>query len=64
MDPVNRRRVWDYIEELKKDHIVILTTHSLEEADALGDDVAILANGMLRAMGTPLFLKSRFGSGT
>ena len=31
MDPVNRRAVWALIRELKKDRIVILTTHSMEE---------------------------------
>ena len=36
---------------------------SMEEADSLGDNIAILANGRLRAVGTPLFLKNRFGAG-
>lgn len=51
MDPLSRRRVWNLIEELKRDRIVILTTHSMEESDALGDKIAILGNGMLRAVG-------------
>ena len=40
--------------------IQLLTLH---QADVLGDKVAILANGRLRAVGTPLFLKARFGTG-
>ena len=40
-----------------------LTTHSMEEADALGDTIGILAGGRLRALGTSLYLKSRFGKG-
>jgi ABC-type multidrug transport system ATPase subunit len=63
MDPLSRRRVWAMIRRLKRDRVICLTTHSMEEADALGDDVAILAGGRLRAVGTPFFLKSRFGAG-
>ena len=32
MDPVNQKSVWDLIQKLKKDRIVILTTHNMEEA--------------------------------
>ena len=51
------------IETLKRDRIVLMTTHNMEEADALGDTIGILANGRLRAIGTSLFLKSQFGAG-
>ena len=37
MDPVSRRHVWDLIEKVKRDRVIILTTHSMEEADILGD---------------------------
>lgn len=63
MDPVNRRHVWRFIEQFKRERIVLLTTHSMEEADVLGDRVAVLANGQLKAVGTSLSLKNRFGSG-
>jgi ABC-type multidrug transport system ATPase subunit len=33
MDPVNRRHVWNYINCHKKDKVIILTTHSMEEAE-------------------------------
>jgi len=36
---VNRRAVWSFIQDLKKDRIVVLTTHALEEAYCLGDKV-------------------------
>mgnify|MGYP001076454696 CR=1 FL=1 len=39
------------------------TTHSMEEADILGDKIAIVAKGRLRALGTSLQLKNRFGTG-
>ena len=45
MDPVSRRQVWDLIEKVKKGRVVILTTHSMEEADILGDRIGIMAEG-------------------
>ena len=35
MDPVNRRHVWGFIEKFKKNRVIILTTHSMEEADVV-----------------------------
>jgi ABC-type multidrug transport system ATPase subunit len=63
LDPLLRRQVWDNIRELKRKSLVLLTTHNMEEADALGDNIAIMSGGKLRACGTSLFLKNRFGSG-
>lgn len=63
MDPVTRRHVWDIIEASKKGRAIVLTTHSMEEADILGDRVAIMARGKLRCIGTPIHLKTRFGAG-
>lgn len=63
MDPVNRRRVWEFIEKFKRDRIIILTTHSMEEADILGDRIAIMAHGRICAIGDSMELKSRFGKG-
>ncbi|GAX80779.1 hypothetical protein CEUSTIGMA_g8215.t1 [Chlamydomonas eustigma] len=63
MDPVSRRQVWDLISACKCNRVVILTTHSMEEADVLGDRIGILASGRLRCLGTSLHLKNRFGSG-
>ena len=63
MDPLSRRRVWDQILAQKSHRITLLTTHFLDEADVLGDRVAILAHGRLKCLGTPLFLKNRFGVG-
>jgi len=48
MDPVNRRHVWSFIENFKKGRAIILTTHAMEEADILGDSIAIMALGKLR----------------
>lgn len=51
------------IETAKHGRVLVLTTHSMEEAEALGDVVAIMAQGRLRAAGTSLFLKNTYGSG-
>lgn len=63
MDPANRRAVWDMIQSLKKNRVIILTTHSMEEADMLSDRIGIMAAGELKAIGNSLHLKNRFGDG-
>ena len=63
MDALHRRQVWSAIQQMRKGRLVVLTTHSMEEADVLGDTVAIMANGKVKAAGTPLFLKNRYGRG-
>ena len=42
---------------------MLLTTHFMDEADLLGDRIAIMGEGQLRCVGTPMFLKNRFGVG-
>ncbi|KAJ3337626.1 ATP-binding cassette sub- A member 1 [Gonapodya sp. JEL0774] len=63
MDPVNRRHVWAFIERFKKGRVIVLTTHSMEEADVLGDRIGIMAHARIRALGSSLRLKSKFGAG-
>jgi len=63
MDPGNRRHVWNMIEKVKKGRVIILTTHSMEEADVLGDQIAIMVSGKLKCIGSALHLKSKFGTG-
>ncbi|PON57303.1 ABC transporter A, ABCA [Parasponia andersonii] len=63
MDPITRRHVWDIIENAKKGRAIVLTTHSMEEADILSDGIGIMAKGRLRCIGTSIRLKSRFGTG-
>lgn len=54
MDPRNRRKVWDFLKEQKNEkNTIILTTHYIEEAEALCDRVAILDYGKIIAMGSP-----------
>lgn len=52
------RMTWQLIKKIKKGRIILLTTHSMDEADVLGDRIAIMANGSLRCCGR-LFLKGR-----
>ena len=63
LDPVSRRRVWEAINIMKKNRVVVLTTHTMEEADFLADTFMIMHSGHVRAFGDPLFLKQTFGKG-
>ncbi|KAH0571145.1 ABC transporter family protein [Spironucleus salmonicida] len=63
LDPQTKRTVWKAIKQASIGNTVILTTHSMEEADALCDRIGILVAGQLRAIGTAQHLKIRFGSG-
>ncbi|KAJ0048785.1 hypothetical protein Pint_15238 [Pistacia integerrima] len=63
MDPITRRHVWDIVQDAKKGRAIILTTHSMEEADILSDRIGIMAKGRLRCIGTSIRLKSQFGTG-
>lgn len=57
LDILARRMLWETIGALKGKMTVILTTHYLEEAEALSDRIAIMAHGSLRALGTAGELK-------
>ena len=63
MDPVSRLEVYDVLLELKKTKTVVLTTHSIEEADLLSDQIGIMYLGRLRAIGSPIGLKQAYGKG-
>jgi len=66
MDPVARRHMWDVIQSVsqtRKDSAVVLTTHSMEEADALCSRIVIQASGQVRCIGTPQELKEWYGIG-
>uniref|UniRef100_A0A182NQE0 ABC transporter domain-containing protein n=1 Tax=Anopheles dirus TaxID=7168 RepID=A0A182NQE0_9DIPT len=63
LDPESRRDIWDVLLKLRHDHTILLTTHFMEEADVLGDWVAIMEEGQLVAFGSPLHLKQVYGKG-
>ncbi|MBQ9195725.1 MAG: ABC transporter ATP-binding protein [Clostridia bacterium] len=62
LDVLIRRELWQVIRELKGKSTVILTTHYLEEAEALSDRIGIMARGRLTALGTAEELKARAGA--
>ncbi len=49
------------IRQNKQDRCIVLTTHFMDEADLLGDRIAIMAEGHLRCVGSSLFLKKEYG---
>lgn len=57
MDPTARKETWELIKEHAKGRIIILTTHYMDEAEALGDRIAIMSKGQLKTCGSSLFLK-------
>ena len=63
MDPVSRRNVWELMQSLKKDKTIILTTHAMEEADVLADRIAVVVDGRIKCVGSPLNLKNVYGDG-
>nr|XP_034363568.1 ATP-binding cassette sub-family A member 17 [Arvicanthis niloticus] len=63
MDSTSRRAIWDLLQQQKSDRTVLLTTHFMDEADLLGDRIAILAKGELQCCGSPSFLKQKYGAG-
>merc|ERR1719433_209975 len=66
MDPVARRGMWSVVQNIadkRQKSVVILTTHSMEEAEALCSRVAIQVDGCYRCLGTPQQIKSKYGRG-
>jgi ATP-binding cassette subfamily A (ABC1) protein 5 len=64
MDPKAKRALWNIISDCITDQrSAILTTHSMEEADALCSRIGILVSGSLRCVGSTQHLKSKYGAG-
>ncbi|XP_052284173.1 phospholipid-transporting ATPase ABCA1-like isoform X3 [Dreissena polymorpha] len=63
VDPYARRAIWQLLLKLKKGRTIILSTHHMDEADVLGDRIAIISQGQLCCVGSSLFLKNRYGNG-
>lgn len=61
MDPEARRQTWDLLQRHRAGRTIVLSTHFMDEADLLGDRIAIMARGMIRCCGTSLFLKNKYG---
>ena len=64
LDPQSRRVVWDFIRDFQeKKCTIILTTHNMEEADDLTDELVVIDHGKIIAQGTPDELKGKLGEG-
>jgi ABC-type multidrug transport system ATPase subunit len=63
MDPVSRRFLWNFMTETMTNRAVILTTHSMEECEALCSRIGILVLGKLKCLGSAQHLKTKFGHG-
>jgi ABC-2 type transport system ATP-binding protein len=62
LDVLARRELWEHIRGLKGKVTILLTTHYMEEAEALSDRIAVLSRGQLRAIGTAEELIQQTGS--
>ncbi|KAK2724560.1 phospholipid-transporting ATPase ABCA3-like [Artemia franciscana] len=63
MDPSSRRAIWDLLQNEKTGRTILLTTHFMDEADFLGDRIAIMSSGKIQCIGSSLFLKKVYGDG-
>ncbi|XP_042521053.1 ABC transporter A family member 7-like isoform X2 [Macadamia integrifolia] len=61
LDPASRNNLWNVVKRAKKDRAIILTTHSMEEAEVLCDRLGIFVDGSLQCIGNPKQLKARYG---
>ena len=63
MDVMARRSLWEFLKNYKKDKIILLTTHFLDEAEYLGDRIGIMTDGQYICCGTSSYLKSKYPCG-
>uniref|UniRef100_A0A668AYJ0 P-type phospholipid transporter n=1 Tax=Myripristis murdjan TaxID=586833 RepID=A0A668AYJ0_9TELE len=63
VDPYARRGIWDLLLNYRQGRTIILSTHHMDEADILGDRIAIISHGKLCCVGSSLFLKNQLGTG-
>ena len=63
MDVIVKKQVWEFLKSYQKDKIILITTHSLEEAEYLGTRIGIMTDGHLVCSGTSTYLKSMYPCG-
>ncbi|XP_029957173.1 phospholipid-transporting ATPase ABCA1b isoform X3 [Salarias fasciatus] len=63
VDPFARRGIWDLLLKYRQGRTIILSTHHMDEADILGDRIAIISHGKLCCVGSSLYLKNQLGTG-
>jgi ABC-2 type transport system ATP-binding protein len=66
LDPQTRNHIWSYIQQLSREEgvTVFFTTHYMDEADRVSDEVAVIDRGKIVAQGTPSELKEKTKSAT
>ena len=60
VDPASRREIWNFLQSVKKNRTIFMSTHYMLEAEVVADKIAILCEGKLKAFGTPFELKQKF----
>uniref|UniRef100_A0A2K6JUR5 Cholesterol transporter ABCA5 n=1 Tax=Rhinopithecus bieti TaxID=61621 RepID=A0A2K6JUR5_RHIBE len=63
MDPCSRHIVWNLLKYRKANRVTVFSTHFMDEADILADRKAVISQGMLKCVGSSMFLKSKWGIG-
>ncbi|CAG5129798.1 unnamed protein product [Candidula unifasciata] len=63
LDPNARRNIWTVLQKNRAGRTMVLSTHYMDEADLLGDRIAIMAEGIVKCCGSSLFLKKKYGAG-
>ncbi|KAJ3085592.1 hypothetical protein HK102_014025, partial [Quaeritorhiza haematococci] len=63
LDPEVRRTIWNIINDAREGRTIVLTTHSMDEAEVLAQRIGIMSRGRLRCLGSPMHLKQKYGSG-
>ena len=63
MDVMARRSLWEFLKNYKKEKIILLTTHFLDEAEYLGDRIGIMTDGQYICCGSSSYLKSKYPCG-
>ncbi|KAM0864977.1 hypothetical protein ACQ4PT_043551 [Festuca glaucescens] len=61
LDPASRNNLWNIVKEAKRNCAIVLTTHSMEEAEVLCDRLGIFVDGEFQCIGNPKELKERYG---
>eukprot|EP00922_Rhytidocystis_sp_ex-Travisia-forbesii_P021581 GHVS01031605.1.p1 GENE.GHVS01031605.1~~GHVS01031605.1.p1 ORF type:complete len:1507 (-),score=211.25 GHVS01031605.1:84-4217(-) len=61
LDPHSRHELWGLLRRWRQQRCIVVSTHYMEEAEMLGDSVAIMARGGLKCCGSVFFLKHRYG---
>ncbi|GBG60709.1 hypothetical protein CBR_g12446 [Chara braunii] len=61
LDPASRNNLWQVVKEAKRGRAIILTTHSMEEAEVLCDRLGIFVDGQFACIGNPRELTARYG---